>query len=93
MERQYPFFSVIIPTYNRPEQLAACLAALSLQEYPADRFEVIVVDGAAPDPGPGKLDTAQFRKCQMLFSETHPDACQQPNKRVFRVTAATGLLP
>jgi GT2 family glycosyltransferase len=37
-------FSVIIPTYNRPERLRNCLQALARLEYPQDRFEVIVVD-------------------------------------------------
>ncbi len=37
-------FSIIIPTYNRPEQLKACLEAISGLNYPHDRFEVIVVD-------------------------------------------------
>jgi GT2 family glycosyltransferase len=39
-----PFFSIIIPTYNRPAELAACLEALCRLDYPRDRFEVIVVD-------------------------------------------------
>jgi glycosyltransferase involved in cell wall biosynthesis len=39
-----PSFSVIVPTYNRPRALKNCLAALARLEYPADRFEVIVVD-------------------------------------------------
>ena len=37
-------FSVIIPTFNRPLHLAACLAALSRLDYPRTEFEVIVVD-------------------------------------------------
>ncbi|MGF1538553.1 MAG: glycosyltransferase [Elainellaceae cyanobacterium] len=42
-------FSVIIPTYNRPQQLTACLRALVQQTYPKERFEVIVVnDGGTP---------------------------------------------
>lgn len=48
-----PFFSIVIPTYNRPEQLAVCLQACARLDYPRDRFEVIVVDdgGAIPlDP-------------------------------------------
>lgn len=36
--------SVIIPTFNRPRQLQACLAALTATTYPRDRFEVVVVD-------------------------------------------------
>ena len=39
-----PFISVIVPTLNRPGPLAECLAAMAAQDYPAKRFEVIVVD-------------------------------------------------
>ncbi len=39
-----PFVSVVIPTYQRPEALGRCVASLVAQDYPQDRFEVIVVD-------------------------------------------------
>ncbi len=39
-----PFISIIIPTYNRPEQLAICLESLTKLDYPHECFEVIVVD-------------------------------------------------
>jgi GT2 family glycosyltransferase len=43
-------FSIIIPTYNRPRQLALCLSAVMQLDYPRDRFEVIVVaDGSEAD--------------------------------------------
>lgn len=51
--RQSLLFSVIIPSYNRPKQLAACLESLTQLEYPRDRFEVIVVDDGSDSP----LDT------------------------------------
>ena len=41
--------SVIIATYNRKDLLAACLRCLDRQRYPADRFEVIVVDDGSTD--------------------------------------------
>lgn len=41
---QEKLFSIIIPTYNRPKQIASCLESLTRLEYPRDRFEVIVVD-------------------------------------------------
>jgi GT2 family glycosyltransferase len=44
MTEYQPFFSIVIPTYNRPERLASCLKAIALLNYPRDRFEVIVVD-------------------------------------------------
>jgi glycosyltransferase involved in cell wall biosynthesis len=42
--RPPPIFTVIVPTQNRPLQLACCIEALGRLEYPVDRFEVIVVD-------------------------------------------------
>ena len=44
MNLYQPFFSIIIPSYNRLRRLAKCLQALSWLDYPSDRFEVIVVD-------------------------------------------------
>ena len=42
-----PHFSVIVPTYNRPDSLTQCLYSLAGQDYAQDRLEVIVVvDGS-----------------------------------------------
>lgn len=45
-----PRFSIVIPTYDRPGELQACLASLTALEYPVDRFQVIVVDDGSPTP-------------------------------------------
>ena len=46
-------FSIVVPTYNRPQYLARCLNALAQMTYPRDRFEVIVVDdGSAQSMAP-----------------------------------------
>jgi GT2 family glycosyltransferase len=37
-------FSIVVPTYRRPERLASCLEALAALDYPRDSFEVIVVN-------------------------------------------------
>ncbi len=37
-------FSIVIPTYKRPEILQRCLEALFAQKFPKDNFEIIVVD-------------------------------------------------
>lgn len=39
-----PYFSIIIPTYNRPAQLMQCLEALMNLSYPKTKYEVIIVD-------------------------------------------------
>ncbi len=36
--------SVVVPTCDRPDLLARCLAALILQRFEASRFEIVVVD-------------------------------------------------
>ena len=65
-----PDISVVIPTYNRPQNLAACLASLARQSLDGERFEVVVVDDG------GQTDTAsvigQFRddlQLQLLRQE------------------------
>ncbi len=45
-----PMFSIIIPTYNRPDELDNCLESLTLLETPKTRFEVIVVDDGSEEP-------------------------------------------
>lgn len=39
-----PLISVIIPTYNRPCQMVTTLESLACQTFPAESFEVIVID-------------------------------------------------
>jgi GT2 family glycosyltransferase len=42
--------SVVIPTHGRPELLRRCLGTLVSQVYPADRFEIVVVEDGGPGP-------------------------------------------
>jgi hypothetical protein len=44
-----PLVSVVIPVYNRPAEIAECLASLQTLDYPAEKIEVIVVDDASRD--------------------------------------------
>lgn len=39
---------IIIPTYNRPDDLKRCLESLSVQTFPKSDFNVIVVDDGSP---------------------------------------------
>lgn len=67
-----PFFSVVVPTYDRPERLAACLDALARQSRPAASFEVVV-----SDDGSARMPTAivdWFRDRLRLTLVTGPNA-------------------
>jgi glycosyltransferase involved in cell wall biosynthesis len=44
-----PFVSVIVPVYNDAVRLIQCLEALESQTYPAERFEVLVVDNGSTE--------------------------------------------
>ena len=44
-----PFVSVVIPVFNEERYIEACLDSVLGQDYPADRYEVIVADGGSTD--------------------------------------------
>lgn len=60
-----PFVSVVIPTHNRPTHVAELVRSVLASDYPAERFEVVVVDNA-----PSANDTALY------FNETYADSTQ-----------------
>lgn len=61
------FFSIIIPLYNRPQEIAELLATLTLQTY--KQFEVLVIEDGSVERAEdivkgfeGKLDIRYFEK-------------------------------
>ena len=50
-EQQFtqPLVSIIIPVYNDSERLDKCLQQLEKQNYPQDKYEVIVVDNGSEE--------------------------------------------
>lgn len=51
-----PEVSVVVPVRNEADCIAQCLAAICAQDYPADRLEILLVDGESDD---GTLDIVQ----------------------------------
>ena len=47
--REFPFISIIVPTYNRARTLPFLFSALARQLYPATALELIVVDNSSSD--------------------------------------------
>lgn len=56
------FFSVIVPTYKRPQQLSNCLSSLARLDYSYDSFEVIVADDGS---GPPIADVIKNQKSEI----------------------------
>ena len=48
-DSELPFISVVMPVRNEAQTIQAVINALLAQEYPADRFEIIVCDGCSTD--------------------------------------------
>jgi len=64
-------FSIIIPTYNRSGRLSSCLEAISRLDYPADLFEVIIVDDGGETPLDGLLAPFSGRVRVTLVRQAH----------------------
>lgn len=44
-----PFVSFIIPTYNANDYIEQCLKSIINQDYPKNKYEILVVDGRSKD--------------------------------------------
>ncbi|MCS6934317.1 MAG: glycosyltransferase [Chitinophagales bacterium] len=49
LQGDLPFVSIIIPTRNESENIQNCLRSIFAQNYPRDKYEVIVVDDYSTD--------------------------------------------
>ena len=82
-----PAFSVIVPTYCRPKRLRVCLEAITGLQYPADNFEVIVVDDGSEVPPAAIVESYQSRLVVRLVIQAH---CGPAHARNVGVAAAGG---
>ena len=70
-----PFVSVVIPTYNRSGLLAKTVESFLQQTYPADRFEIIIVDNNSSDDTPAVIDELAEQSSQVRgLTETRKGA-------------------
>ncbi|MEA3201061.1 MAG: hypothetical protein QOE90_2489 [Thermoplasmata archaeon] len=63
-----PAISVVIPCRNEAATLPACLDALEAQDFPPERFEVVLVDGGSTD---GCRDIARASGIRVLEDLGH----------------------
>ena len=47
-DARQPAYSIVIPTFKRPDQLAECLASVAALDYALEAVEVIIVDNGGP---------------------------------------------
>jgi glycosyltransferase involved in cell wall biosynthesis len=63
--------SVVVPAVNEEHYLPACLAALAGQDFPSDRFEVLVVDNNSTDGTAGVAAACGVE----VVHESRPGVC------------------
>lgn len=80
--------SVVIPTYDRPQRLAACLEALARQQLPREHFEVIVVDDGSPAPAESALAAVQGRLDATLLRQPRLGPARARNAGAERARGA-----
>ena len=69
--------SVIIPTWNRSEELRTCLESVLAQEH--DDVEVIVVDNGSTD-GTSEMLKERFPDVRLISNQTNVGACAARNQ-------------
>lgn len=65
--------TIVVPTYNRIETLRRTVASLRDQDYPADRYEIVVSDDGSADGTAAWLRTAPAESPRLRWT-THPNA-------------------
>lgn len=71
MAGQEKVFSIVIPTYRRPNQLASCLRSLARLDYPRADFEVIVVDDGSEGPTESVIEGFRDQLDVTLLLQSH----------------------
>ncbi len=61
MSSQYRMYSIIIPSYNRADELAELFETIEKLNFPPDRFEVVVADDGSTDSTPQFIEQAVSR--------------------------------
>jgi len=75
MSESLPLITVVIPVYNEEAFIRRSLGAVLAQDYPADRMEILVVDGLSADQTVPMVESmaAQDRRIRVL---TNPGRIQ-----------------
>ena len=61
-----PLISIVIATYNEQKNIFKFLTSLTMQNYPRDRLEIIIVDGGSTD---GTIEIAKKFKVKIIINK------------------------
>jgi glycosyltransferase involved in cell wall biosynthesis len=88
MSLDKPFFSILVPSYNRPFELKRCVDSVLRSSF--NNFEIIVSD----DNSPLREEIAEVMNCfsgnpKVIFHQ-QPSNLKEPGNKNFLTTKATG---
>lgn len=66
--KEWPSVTVLVPVRNEAEGIVACVESLIAQEYPVDKYEILVVDDHSEDGTAGLL--SQYPMVQVVYQES-----------------------
>ena len=75
-----PFISIIIPVYNGEETLGLCLDSIARLDYPADKFEVLVIDNGSTDTS---VRIAETHGARILYEHSQKSSYAARNQGII----------
>jgi succinoglycan biosynthesis protein ExoA len=81
-DSSFPFISVVIPVRNEEKHLGAVLEGLLGQDYPADRFEIVVVDGNSTDGTASMVEETAKRSATRIKLLPNPGQLSSAGRNV-----------
>lgn len=86
-----PTCSVVLVNLNTKDRVLQCLASLAEQDYPADRWDVILVDNASTD-GSVEAVRAQYPATKVIVNKTNTGFSPAVNQGVRASDAEVAVL-
>lgn len=77
-----PFFSVILPTYNRAHAIKHAIDSILKQTF--QNFEVIVIDDASSDQTQGIVESIKDNRVHYILNQTNQERCVTRNIGIKR---------
>lgn len=79
-----PYVSVIIPTRNSEKNIKECLNAILLNDYPKNRYEIIVVDAKSGDNTANIISSLPVNLVQMNENRCRPSPARNIGAKVAK---------
>jgi len=65
----FPYVSVLVPARNEARSIRACIDSLMAQDYPREKYEVIVIDDSSSDSTPQIMRELQNQYSNVVFAK------------------------